>query len=158
MLTDIKHNYKRLQNKIEIYQQNMEDLVDFEDYEDLQGSKRDFLLYDIGDFISKSFMLYARLNEYDIESIINAFDKVYLMDAPGLLSNKDFDLLNGKFEDIEKIYINPVGDVRNIIKDLYDKNPILFQILLWVKIHIMEEILDFKNISISSIMAKYYKL
>lgn len=159
MLTNITKDFKRLQDRIAEYNHYIQEngLVDFQYYSEVSDYKFEFLYYNLTDFLTKAFMNKGGLNEYEMESILDAFDKVYFYKT--LPMEPNFDLLKGSWNDIPKVSIKAYGDNRSIVQDLQTNNPILLQILLWIRMHIMEsDIEDFKYISLASIINQFYNL
>lgn len=156
MLSYIKQDFNKLQQHISEYN-SKEGLVDFEDYVDIQEHKQNFLYYDMLEFLNTAFFYKARMNKYDVESVIDAFEKVY--QSKSLPLEPHFEILNGSSNDIiPNVSIKTYGPVESIIQDVQTNNPILLQVLLWLRIHIMDTIPEFKNISMASIVSKYYDL
>ena len=156
MLSTILKEYNKLQQHISEFE-SREGLIDFEDYVDIQEHKQDFLYYDVLEVLNTAFFYKARMDKYDVESIIDAFEKVYASKSVPLEPH---------FETLEylsniailNVPIKTYGSVESIIQDTQANNPILIQVLLWLRINIMDTIPEFKKISMASIITKYYDL
>lgn len=156
MVSTILKEYNKLQQHILEFE-SKEGLIDFEDYVDIQEHKQDFLYYDVLEVLNDTFFYKARMDKYDVESIIDAFEKVY---ASKLLPlEPHFESLDDSLNDIiSNVSIKTYGSVESIVQDVQANNPILIQVLLWLRIHIMDTIPEFKKISMASIITKYYDL
>ena len=156
IFSTILKEYNKLQQRIS-EAESREGLIDFEDYVDIQEHKQDFLYYEVLEVLNNAFFYKARMGKYDVESIIDAFEKVY---ASKLLPLKPhFESLDDSLNDIiSNVSIKTYGSVESIIQDTQANNPILIQVLLWLRIKIMDTIPEFKKISMASIITKYYDL
>ena len=156
MISNILKEYNKLQQHISEVE-SKEGLIDFEDYVDIQEHKQDFLYYDVLEVLNDTFFYKARMDKYDVESIIDAFEKVY---ASKLLPlEPHFESLDDFLNDIiPNVPIKTYGSVESIVQDTLTHNPILIQVLLWLRIRIMDTIPEFKKISMASIITKYYDL
>jgi hypothetical protein len=156
MVSTILKEYNKLQQHILEFE-SKEGLIDFDDYVDIQEHKQDFLYYDVLEVLNDVFFYKARMDKYDVESIIDAFEKVYVSKLVPLIPN--FETLEDSLNDIiSNVSIKTYGSVESIVQDTLTNNPILIQVLLWLRIHIMDTIPEFKKISMASIITKYYDL
>ena len=155
MLTTILKEYNKLQQHISEVE-SKEGLIDFEDYVDIQEHKQDFLYYEVLEVLNTAFFYKARMDKYDVESIIDAFEKVYASKSVPL--EPHFETLEDLSDIIPNVPIKTHGSVESIIQDTQANNPILIQVLLWLRINIMDTIPEFKKISMASIITKYYDL
>ena len=156
MLSTILKEYNKLQQHILEFE-SKEGLIDFEDYVDIQEHKQDFLYYVVLEVLNTVFFYKARMDKYDVESAIDAFEKVYASKLVPL--EPHFDTLEDSLNDITpNVSIKTYGSVESIVQDTLTHNPILIQVLLWLRIHIMDTIPEFKKISMASIITKYYDL
>lgn len=155
MVSTILKEYNKLQQHILEFE-SKEGLIDFEDYVDIQEHKQDFLYYDVLEVLNTAFFYKARMDKYDVESIIDAFEKVYASKLVPLIPN--FESLEDLSNIVPNVPIKTYGSVESIVQDTLTHNPILIQVLLWLRIHIMDTIPEFKKISMASIITKYYDL
>ena len=155
MISTILKEYNKLQQHISEFE-SREGLIDFEDYVDIQEHKQDFLYYEVLEVLNTAFFYKARMGKYDVESIIDAFEKVYASKLVPL--EPHFETLEDLSNITPNVPIKTYGSVESIIQDTQTNNPILIQVLLWLRIHIMDTIPEFKKISMASIITKYYDL
>ncbi len=149
--------YHKLLNSIEEY--NLEESKDLEDYKNILDKKLDFLENDLTDYLYSIFNTKkygCQLGPYSTETLLYNFDEYYkkndIGSTPGIkkLKPEDIKLVpveneNGK----NNSKFDPkMADNIELMKENY---PELFYTLCYIRSEILDEMLDYKGLSLSSI-------
>lgn len=149
--------YQKLLNSIEEY--NLEESKELEDYKDILDKKLDFLENDLTDYLYSIFNTKkygCQLGPYSTETLLYHFDEYYkrhqLEKSTKKLKPEDIKLVpvgneNGENEKNPKFNPKMVDNI-DLLKENY---PELFYTLCYIRSEILDEMLDYKGLSLSSI-------
>lgn len=157
-MKELISKYRKLLNSIEEY--NLEESKYLEDYKNILDKKLDFLENDLTDYLYSIFNTKkygCQLGPYTTEALLYHFDEYYkryqLEKSIKKLKPEDIKLVPLVNENGMENGKNPKFDPKMVDNiDLLKENyPELFYTLCYIRSEILDEMLDYKGLSLSSI-------